>query len=423
MGFVSNWPARLRTPALAVRSTAEERQARREGRPMYAFVLVVLAILFAEAVRTSPGLLAPGRLATFSGLMLLHGYLHWRCPLLAVRPALALPYLVVQGALAVAAVEVSGTPAMAVGLFSTLVGVAAGTVRDKRLGVAAAAAYLGLEWWTLGRMQGWRGVSTVALVGLSTALFALFFALAYRRQWDARQRVQSLLGELTEAHDRLAEHALRIEDLTLAAERQRMARELHDTLAQGLAGLILQIEAATDHLGEGREARASTILRHSLARARQTLAEARDAIAGLREDRPSTRDLGSAIRIEADRFTRASGIPCRLEVDALSDVAADACEQGTRIVAEALANVAQHSRASAVALSAQTDGSEVSLVIEDDGIGFEAALEASRPGHYGLMGMRERARMAGGAFRLEASPGRGTRVEVRLPRREGRSNG
>ena len=65
----------------------------------------------------------------------------------------------------------------------------------------------------------------------------------------------------------------------------------------------------------------------------------------------------------------------------------------------------------------------MSLVIEDDGIGFEPALEESRPGHYGLMGMRERARMAGGAFRLEASPGRGTRVELRLPRREGRSDG
>jgi NarL family two-component system sensor histidine kinase YdfH len=406
-----------------VRSTAEERGARREGRPFYVLVLLVLAVLFADALRTNPGLAAPGHLAVFSVLMLLHGYLHWRSPLLVVWPALALPYLVAQGALAVAIIEVSRSPTMAVGLFPTLVGVAAGTVRDKRLGVGAAVVYLGLEWWSLSRILGWRGFAMDALLGAGAALFAIFFALAYRRQADARQEVQELVGKLTEAHDRLAEYALRVEGLTLAAERQRMARELHDTLAQGLAGLILQIEAATDHLGQGREARASTILQHTLARARETLTEARDAIAGLREVGPATGDMDSAIRIEADRFTKASGIPCRLEVEALSDVAPDASGQGTRIVAEALANVAQHSRASAVALSARSEGGQVSLVIEDDGIGFEPGLEESRPGHYGLMGMRERARMAGGAFRLEAAPGRGTRVELRLPRREGRSDG
>ncbi len=415
---MSSWGARLRACALAVRSTAEERGARREGRPFYVLVLAVLTALFAGALRTNPGLSAAGRLVPFAFFMLLHAYLHWRSPLLVVRPALALPFLVVQGALAVALVGVSASPTMAIGLFPALIGVAAGTVRDKRLGVGAAVAYLGLGWWALSRILGWRGLSSDGLMGGGAALFAIFFALAYRRQADARQEVQSLLARLTEAHGRLAGYASRIEGLTLAAERQRMARELHDTLAQGLAGLILQIEAATDHLAEGREARAATILRHTMARARETLTEARDAIAGLRDVGPPTGDMDSAIRIEADRFTRASGVPCRLEVEALSDVAPDASGQCPRIVAEALANVAQHAHASSVALSARSEGGQVTLVIEDDGIGFEPEREESRAGHYGLMGMRERARMAGGSFRLEAAPGHGTRVELRLPRKD-----
>jgi len=406
-----------------VRSTAEERGARREGRFFYVVVLLVLAGLSTHALWTNPGLREPGPLATLSVLILLHGFLHWRSPLLAVQPTGAIPYLLAQGGLAVAIVEVSWSPTMAVGLFPTLVGVAAGTVRDKRLGLGAAVAYLGLGLWTLSRILGWRGFSMDALMSVAAGFFAVFFALAYRRQADARQEVQSLVGRLTAAHDRLADYALRIEDLTLATERQRMARELHDTLVQGLAGLILQIEAAVDHLGDGRGARASAILQHALARARETLAEARDAIAGLREGSPGPGDMESAVRIEVDRFAKASGIPCRLELGALSDVASDASGHGRRIVAEALANVAQHARASAVTLSARIGDSGVSLVIEDDGIGFEANLEGSRPGHYGLIGMRERARMAGGSLRLEAAPGRGARVHLWLPRRKDGPNG
>ena len=197
-----------------------------------------------------------------------------------------------------------------------------------------------------------------------------------------------------------------------------MARELHDTLAQGLAGLILLIEAASDHLRDQRAGRAGEILEHALVRARQTLAEARQAIDGLR-DVPASDDVEATIRREAERFAKASGIPCHLDVAALEDVTGDACQEAGRIVAEALSNVARHARASQVTLSASREDGQVALVVEDDGIGFDVAAEAARPGHYGLVGMRERARLAGGTLRVEAAPGSGTRVCLRLPRRGG----
>jgi NarL family two-component system sensor histidine kinase YdfH len=247
-------------------------------------------------------------------------------------------------------------------------------------------------------------------------LFAVAFALAYRRQVDAREEVQSLLGELRVAHARLAEHAQRIEDLTRGAERQRMARELHDTLAQGLAGLILLIEAAADHLRDQRTSRASEVLDHALVRARQTLAEARQAIGDLREP-AADEDVEAAIRGEAERFTRASGVPCDLDVAALAAVSGEPGRQVGGIVAEALNNVARHACARKVTLSASHEDGQVALLIQDDGIGFDVEAEEARAGRYGLVGMRERARLAGGTLSIEAAPGRGTRVCLRLPRR------
>jgi len=423
MGFVVSWVRRACRSARAWRASSEERQARRQAILFYVIVLVALASLSLHTLATTLRLGAPPRAAAFGVLMLLHGYLHWRSPLLSLRPRLALPYLAAQGGLATALVVFSGNPGLAFGLFPVLIGVTAGTVGDRRLGGGAAVAYLLSGLWTLSALLGPRDFSKDAPMMALTSLFAAFFALSYRRQADAEKEARSLLGKLTEAHDRLAEYALRVEDLTIAAERQRMARELHDTLAQGVAGLILQIEAAAGHLADQHTERTSAILQHALVRARQTLADARQAIDGLREVGAGSRDLGAAIRSEADRFTRASGVPCRLELTAATEVEPETCEQALRIVAEALGNVARHAQAHAVAVSAACEGQQIAVAVEDDGGGFDVALEDGRAGHYGLIGMRERARLVDGSLRVDSAPGRGTRVELRLPKRRPQENG
>src|SRR5262249_33090189 len=113
----------------------------------------------------------------------------------------------------------------------------------------------------------------------------------------------ALLTQAMAANRQLEEYAARVEDLTLSHERQRLARELHDTRAEGRAGLILQLEAGDSHLGHGSVARAQAIVSQAMTRARHTLADARRAIADLRAGDSALADLDLAIRAEVERFT------------------------------------------------------------------------------------------------------------------------
>jgi NarL family two-component system sensor histidine kinase YdfH len=138
---------------------------------------------------------------------------------------------------------------------------------------------------------------------------------------------------------------VRVQDLTLANERQRMARELHDTLAQGLAGLILQLEAASTHLANGRNDRAQTILQQAMTRARATLADARRAIDDLRAGQTPAHDLEAALREQVAHFTDATGIPCALDVSLESELPDAAREHVLRAITEGLTNIARHAQA------------------------------------------------------------------------------
>ena len=176
--------------------------------------------------------------------------------------------------------------------------------------------------------------------------------------------------DLEAAHRELADYAARVEDLTLAAERQRMARELHDTLAQGVAGLVLQLEAADSHLAAGRAERAQGIVQQAMGRARDTLADARRAIEDLRAVPPAV-DLEDALRHEVTRFTDATGIPCALDFALTVPLPEATAEHLLRIVAEGLTNIARHAQAAhAWVTIAESDG-DVTIEVGDDGVGFD----------------------------------------------------
>jgi NarL family two-component system sensor histidine kinase YdfH len=180
-----------------------------------------------------------------------------------------------------------------------------------------------------------------------------------------------------------------------------------------LAGLILQLEAVDAHLGNQRTERARAILQQSMEKARGTLAEARQVIDNLR--RSVEHDLIDQVRQECEHFSSSTGIPCELQMDLVTAIPDEVAEVANKVISEALANIARHARASRVSLriASPASGKGMTIEIGDNGIGFEP--EAVEAGHYGLLGMRERVRLAGGHLTINSAKGKGTCLLIDLP--------
>ena len=377
------------------------------------FILLTFAFAFAyiQSVYSNPALREPGRLILFTILMNVHIVLHWLSVRLKKWDQVVV-YVVVQSLLAFAVVYLGASISALLALYMGLIGELVGMLRERRRWMMiTVAALLGLSFLNYILLAGWPEWYWWLLAMLPMTIFVAVYVTLYSRQAEARAQAQSLLRDLETANRQLSEYAARVEDLTIAAERQRMARELHDTLSQGLAGLILQLEAADAHLAGNRPERARGILQQSMEKARGTLAEARQAIDDLR--RPAGRDLAEAVQREADHFTTATGISCEPQIEGMVDVPAPVAETAIRAISEGLTNIARHARAKNVTLHLTSNNDGLVIEICDDGVGFDpAAVEA---GHYGLLGMRERIRLAGGRLEVQSAPGKGTCIVIRFP--------
>lgn len=241
----------------------------------------------------------------------------------------------------------------------------------------------------------------------------ILFMVLLNQQLTEREKAQELAERLESANAKLAANAARIESLTLQNERQRMARELHDTLAQGVAGLVLQLEAVKAHLAANHTERASAIVDQALTRARGTLSESRAAIDDLRA---GPANLAESVRERVDRFTQATGIPSELELSVQEDGFSNEITDHTlNILSEALANVTRHAQATRVKVRCNLQKGALSLEVRDNGRGFDLQEQMSA-GHYGLLGMRERARLTGGTLNIESDPESGTTIHFAVKR-------
>ena len=250
--------------------------------------------------------------------------------------------------------------------------------------------------------------------GVVTLALGLFVAMMQAISEQSEERRQ-LLEQLESARGELAASERRA---GMLAERQRLAREIHDTLAQGFASIVTLSEAARAQGRLSPEA-ATRRLEEAGQVARASLGEARRAIWALRPEPLEHGSLGRALGELAAGFGSQTGIDTQAAVTGEEvGLAAEAQEALLRVAQEALANVRKHASAHRVRLTLSYLDDATLLDVCDDGVGFDPAAPAgSGPGGgFGLAGMRERLGAHGGTLTVEAAPGQGTTVAAALPR-------
>ncbi len=195
-------------------------------------------------------------------------------------------------------------------------------------------------------------------------------------------------------------------------ERQRIAREFHDTLEQELAGLSLRLDAAVPRVSDEKARTLLEQLRHLLFRLQN---ETRDFVWDLRDESQPTAPLASSLETLIDHLQTGTAIPLRFSAPGdLPVIPALAQHHLLRIAREAVNNAVKYSGAKVIQVKLEHADGMVSLKVEDNGGGFDLAARSNAAGHFGLQGMKERVRKLGASLDLHSKPGEGTRVEVVL---------
>jgi signal transduction histidine kinase len=245
-------------------------------------------------------------------------------------------------------------------------------------------------------------------------LFCFLFPLAVRREGMERARAEALVTELEGAQRKLRTYAAESEELAVARERNRMAREIHDTLGHYLTILAVQLETALK-MEELGDARLHAELVEARRAAAECLAEVRRSVAALRPADLTALSLPDALaRLVSEYEALDPSIEIALDIEGASG-ALDLEQRLAlyRCAQEALTNIRKHAGASKALLRLRMDGQKAEFLALDDGRGASSEAEPG-PG-FGLLGMRERITLLGGTSSMGPEPGKGWRVQVTLP--------
>lgn len=233
---------------------------------------------------------------------------------------------------------------------------------------------------------------------------------------EANRRLEAMLAENAGLHERLLTQA---REAGVLDERQRMAREIHDTLAQGLAGIITQLQAAeqagADEATRHRHVSAATRL------ARESLSEARRSVHALRPQQLESARLADALAGVAERWSALYGLGVEVTTTGTPRPMRPETEVALlRTAQEALTNVTRHARATRVGVTLSYLDDDVALDVRDDGVGFDPAqLDGVRAdaatGGFGLVAMRQRIEGLAGTLQVESEPGGGTAISACVP--------
>ncbi|MET7284052.1 sensor histidine kinase [Kribbella sp. NPDC005582] len=263
---------------------------------------------------------------------------------------------------------------------------------------------------------GW--IVFACLLAANNALLTFVGRLAEQEEQRSEARAVTI-AELQQAQEENAAlHAqllIQAREAGVADERRRLAAEIHDTLAQGLTGIIAQLQVVSTtpdpKIAEEHLTRATDLARHSLG-------EARRSVQNLAPDGLSDDGLPTTLRRTVDQWAERTGVRTELTVTGtVQRLHGEISATLLRITQEALANVAKHAAASRVGVTLSFMDTEVTLDVRDDGAGFDPLLLPVRSGTggFGLDGMRARAERIAGSLIVEAEPGAGTAVSARVP--------
>lgn len=262
------------------------------------------------------------------------------------------------------------------------------------------------------------GMATFAVMVLIQTLVISGGFLMSQKTFQLRSQRREALAAKEAA---LAENAgLHMQLLTQAREagmldeRQRVAREIHDTVAQGLAGIITQLHAAD---GSENEEERRRHLDSAADLARQSLAEARRTVQAIGPPMLEEAQLPEVLAEESSGWSASGGVPVEFTVTGTARPMHPEVEVTLmRTAQEALANVSKHARAGRVGLTLSYMDEQVALDVRDDGVGFDPGrVRSNGSGGYGLVAMRQRVSRLDGSVSIESSPGGGTVVSVILP--------
>jgi two-component system nitrate/nitrite sensor histidine kinase NarX len=264
-------------------------------------------------------------------------------------------------------------------------------------------------------MEKWKALFAVPLVWRGESPAGVL-VLGSNSTQGFGQRHQALLETLAGQAALLIQNAqlmVQVEYQAVVDERTRLAREIHDGLAQTLAFLKIQAAQMQNYLTRGDTEKLKEMLQANYRTLSDAYIDARQAIENLR--RVPTSKLGDWIGQVATDFEQATGTKVKISITEFSpEYPANVQAQLIRIVQEALSNIRKHAYADHIEILGHRDGGSILIIIQDNGRGFSPE-RVDGKSHYGLRGMRERAESIGSDFQITSQPGQGTIVTLRMP--------
>lgn len=253
------------------------------------------------------------------------------------------------------------------------------------------------------------------VIYVAAYLFFTSYTLILKQTEKARSGSQILLSELRDTNRQLQELAAQADDIATIRERNRLARELHDSVTQSIFSMTL-ITSSALVLQERDPSQVTEKLQQLQGLAHDALGEMRNLINQLRPLSIAEQGLEAVLKEHLNELKSRNNLdvsltvpPARLPIEQRQQ------QELFRIIQEALNNICKHALVNQATVAFEVDSGFVTVTIQDHGVGFDPARKDKDPTHFGLSSMRERAQELGGTLDVSASPGEGTRITIRIP--------